>query len=847
MEDYSNQMLDFDDASNFLSILLSTVPSLDREKWEFHPELHLTDAHKLLFDNVDQLSAEFMSRSATDMANDIVFDLNPQQQLMQLSQDIGPRLLSLSLDTYSDLIGSHFGVSANGSPNTTVSLPHALPTVKKELALPYYSDMFATAALGNASSAELEIEVAEQEVPEQNVAESTESDYLSPKLKVVSKAKVAKPTKKTNISHNMIEKKYRSNINTKILELRDAVPTLRIATGKANVLVADLEGLLPASKLNKASVLTKATEYIKHLERKNEVMYHQISRLQTLIHEANMNPPPQMRDLPMQLSDSNGFAMNAPFDSTNDFMYNSVPMSAPPQENIMYPNMLVGGIASVMGSTLITNDNFRGLAAVPFFPSALSHPSALTINLLCMIRSAFFMAGVAMILASFIKLLRKSEKSSADNGWIDFGLVSLGLRLPAPLSPLEKNRLIAQLLNKQSCTTYQLVSHYFTLSASEVNFESNFLFVLVGALLVKRVPSFAKAINFNVRWRSALMMNLDYSGDDATLKKLSKLIKSLDGLSLFDSDRMISRLNNLSSNKPVNQGINSGENYLSYVELYLRDKNDLYGIIFKWRVLEIIHELNVTYLSVFVEDADKKAETITELKQDVTKIDDLLSGDEGLLVQYFSMFKCVLFPDSTPDLMMQMKQEIVNSLSKISAIVDGDDLTDDEEISDDESQGSCDESDCDADSSDTSITNDPIESIVNNKSLVYSMNLMNEEKFIVLTSSLIEHYSENKDFHKSLDLLRYLTFKAGKVPLSLLSFTCLVKLLCTMIKPIEDEEDVKSQCALMHSGKSVVLESLVKMTREWLNDSSKKNFMSHTLRGELSDLVIGKGLALNEL
>lgn len=823
MDDFSNQGLDFDDASNFLSMLLSTLPSLDREKWDLLlADVNLSDLNT--FDNFDQLSAEFMTG-----LND------PQQQ--QQSQDYGPRLLSLSLDTYSDLAGSHShtGVSANGTPNTSVSLPQTMPTVniKKELALPYYQDLYSN-AVGNASSAELEME----------------SAIVSPKLKVVTQAKVTKPTKKANVSHNIIEKKYRSNINTKILELRDAVPTLRIATGKANVLIADLEGLLPASKLNKASVLTKATEYIKHLERKNEVMLHQINRLQNLIQEANVNPPPQMRELPFPPSDNNAFALaGQPFDSSNGFSYSSVPMTAPPQESIMYPNMLLGGMASVVGSTLLSNDNFRSLAALPFVPSILAHPSPPMLQLLNVIRGAVFMTGVAMIVAPFIKPLRSSEKASVDNGWIAFALVTLGLRLPAPLSPNDKDRLIAHLLNKQPCSASDLVSHFITLSASQVNFENNFLFVLVGALLVKRAPLFAKAIRFNMRWRSALMMNLDYTGEDVNLKKLCKLIKTLDGLSLFDSDRMITRLNNLASNRPVNDSINNGDNYLNYVELYLRDKNDLYGIIFKWRILEIIHELNVTYLNVFVEDADKSTETITEVKEDVMKIDGLLLGDEGLLMQYFTMFKCVLFPESTPELMMHIRQEIVKNLTKVSVIVDGANLTDDEEISDDDSQASSGEADGTNGSveTSTSTSKDQGESIVNNKSLVYSLNLMNEEKFIVLASSLIEYYSEDKDYAKSLDLLRYLKFRTDKAKLSLLSFTCLFKLLCTIIKPVEEEGDEESQCALVDSGKSVVLESLVKMTREWLNDKSKNNFMSHNLRGELSDLVIAKGLALNEL
>ena len=71
-------------------------------------------------------------------------------------------------------------------------------------------------------------------------------------------AKVTKP-KKDKLSHNMIEKKYRTNINLKIVALRDAVPALRIAAGSKDVTVADLEGLTPALKLNKALVLTKAT------------------------------------------------------------------------------------------------------------------------------------------------------------------------------------------------------------------------------------------------------------------------------------------------------------------------------------------------------------------------------------------------------------------------------------------------------------------------------------------------------------------------------------------------------------------------------------------------------------
>ncbi|ODV59675.1 HLH-domain-containing protein, partial [Ascoidea rubescens DSM 1968] len=85
--------------------------------------------------------------------------------------------------------------------------------------------------------------------------------------------------KKEKSSHNMIEKRYRTNINDKIRNLRDSVPSLRCLIDDnfddsnldlSNDLNIKLDGLQPAKKLNKATILSKATEYIKHLEFKNK-------------------------------------------------------------------------------------------------------------------------------------------------------------------------------------------------------------------------------------------------------------------------------------------------------------------------------------------------------------------------------------------------------------------------------------------------------------------------------------------------------------------------------------------------------------------------------------------------
>jgi hypothetical protein len=63
------------------------------------------------------------------------------------------------------------------------------------------------------------------------------------------------PVKKT--AHNMIEKRYRTNLNDKIIALRDSVPSLRIISRKdsrGEGVQEDLQGLTPAHKLNKVGL-----------------------------------------------------------------------------------------------------------------------------------------------------------------------------------------------------------------------------------------------------------------------------------------------------------------------------------------------------------------------------------------------------------------------------------------------------------------------------------------------------------------------------------------------------------------------------------------------------------------
>ncbi|KAF2005597.1 hypothetical protein P154DRAFT_518355 [Amniculicola lignicola CBS 123094] len=130
----------------------------------------------------------------------------------------------------------------------------------------------------NGSSAQSSPEPAPPTTSKKRKSTSEESD------KVSGKGSKQPPIKKT--AHNMIEKRYRTNLNDKIAALRDSVPSLRVMSRVNGGTIEDddpedLEGLTPAHKLNKATVLSKATEYIRHLEKRNKRLCDEVTTLKT--------------------------------------------------------------------------------------------------------------------------------------------------------------------------------------------------------------------------------------------------------------------------------------------------------------------------------------------------------------------------------------------------------------------------------------------------------------------------------------------------------------------------------------------------------------------------------------
>lgn len=127
----------------------------------------------------------------------------------------------------------------------------------------------------------------------------------------------------------MIEKRYRNNLNDKIAALRDSVPSLRVMSRPNGTEEdddpEDLEGLTPAHKLNKATVLSKATEYIRHLEKRNKRLQEEVNTLKgrvesyekmaisgPMVIHGNMSSPDGTRYHEEPYTPTHGISMSGP-------------------------------------------------------------------------------------------------------------------------------------------------------------------------------------------------------------------------------------------------------------------------------------------------------------------------------------------------------------------------------------------------------------------------------------------------------------------------------------------------------------------------------------------------------
>ncbi|KAI5962756.1 CPH2 [Candida theae] len=667
-----------------------------------------------------------------------------------------------------------------------------------------------------------------------------------------STSKVTKPKNPKNLkdknSHNMIEKKYRTNINSKILILRDAVPALRIAAGADDVSVADLEGITPASKLNKASILTKATEYIRHLEQKNAVLKDQNDYLQEVIRDANLSPQIRMPLGQRQLSSSpvndsqqiygdmspnNSQSHGGPSYLQGQQAFQpqaqqiSSQLPSPPtfqsqqqqhqqhhqqqqHQNSNGPNRyLLGGMATVMATSLFGGsgeNDFRSLSALPFasylFPHAFLSPSPAMIQLWTLTKLLLVLGSLFSVFYPLAQSVARSKhkqlKSTSESSTlIDCLFVALYMKVPKKLSEQRRDGIIANLRGGNNWK--QLIWDYVELSSCETNFENTFLMLLIGTLLKGKFEKFSSVFDHFLSMKGGLIVNLDYRGSNKSLIRLSQLIGKVDGLSMFTSETLMKRLNNVATGQIVNTGAEDGQD-AKYVEAYQHTIGDYYGLVTQWRIIDIVHGLNLSYLENIDEDT-------TQVLTDLKIVGSIIDKESPIWPQ-FQLFMTIVDPNQTLTLVHELKNRVESKVSKFRS-----DCKELENDSEDEDEYS---------SSDLDF-----------ESVVKSLNLVSQEELVVLLSSLVTYYHNLDDDDKEAEVMRHLRIPNKKF--SLLTFTALVNMLTVIIPgPVDDFE-----------GTSDVLISV----RNWLKDGHLQRNMLDSqyvdLGDKLADLLLKKGKIIN--
>lgn len=116
---------------------------------------------------------------------------------------------------------------------------------------------------------------------------------LKPSIAIPPVGTAPQPTKQQKkVAHNAIERRYRNNINDRIAELKNSVPALCHIKAKdgSRGPVDKVDGIPAATKLNKATILRKATEYIQYLRRSNEYLKEENAMIRALVQDIEGGP-----------------------------------------------------------------------------------------------------------------------------------------------------------------------------------------------------------------------------------------------------------------------------------------------------------------------------------------------------------------------------------------------------------------------------------------------------------------------------------------------------------------------------------------------------------------------------
>ncbi|ODQ81486.1 hypothetical protein BABINDRAFT_165034 [Babjeviella inositovora NRRL Y-12698] len=653
-----------------------------------------------------------------------------------------------------------------------------------------------------------------QQVSPPNSDDAALSDDSKTKKSTGSLGKITKPEKKDRSAHNMIEKKYRTNINSKILMLRDAVPSLRVAAGSVDVSMEELDGLAPASKLNKASVLTKATEYIKHLERKNDSLAQEVSDLRMLLAQQSqrlqhpqqmimmehIQQQPQFQRTNLQMNNIN---VNMVMD-TND---NTIP--APIQQNgFMSGNLpgkvVMGGMAGIIGTTLFHEDmDFRGLSAFPVF----NHP--MVVQFSYFIKVILVLGTVLAILQPYLFGQGKSEK---------LNLFSLLRSILRPFSALVdktahtelRSHLQSRLLSG-GYTGFQIFWDYLSISTKTKSFENVFVSVIFGKLLTLQYPWIKYGLRYFLNLDHSLLSTMEIPSEYAGFAEFLHNERN----PFLDNNELFTRLLDITTGEAS--------------ETDATVNSSLFTLVPSLRADQVLQDIDILLLEIAVkkdeqyeEDGEEAATTEASIIVTNAVISQMLQDIEPLMVSGSNVARKYQLLRANYDLSVKslrsafvLLEQEVEALVTLPLSIAG--------LSSDEDDGT----DDDASLAFTTGKNRTLNLAVPMPDVNLSF-----ESYVLFTSSLIAHYlktGKNTEAHK---LLKFMDFseKAEDVAskLTLLSFVALHSLLSQVP-------------ALWYSSMSTnsILEKMVVCSRIWIGDIShgllEKDALSVDLRAAVSD------------
>lgn len=731
---------------------------------------------------------------------------------------------------------------------------------------------------------------------------SPESFRTSPSgVSSSSKNKISKPLpqKKLRSSHNVIEKKYRTNINDKIGALRDAVPALRMAAGDAETTLQDLDGLPPASKLNKGVILTKATEYIKHLERKNHALLMEAQQLRLMMQngtppsrQIQQSQPQQPQPQPQQQQQQQSqqpqqfsqqmFQQHQPhhhqnmsqFQPASD--YNGQPINMVSQQPQQYQmglpgKVIMGGLATMVGQQMFDGGDgydYRGMSAFPIFGLPQFQTFASVVKMLLLAVSVIYIFVPSVFHRTAKHDYSKKARTVTMKMWYDLVkelvFIQADPKLKKDISDIE----VATVLNDEligvetKCTYTSVFYQLLKLHTYNPTFEVSFGKLILAKLLLTSSDLFA-LIGVKSVVPESIKEISNQRVADTSLRYFFKELQTPNG----QKTEAFRRFVNLVCGCGLDKFCERGQNDKGY-RLILKDDRVIYDykkLLISFRANELFREVLLKYIDLTFNKELVSKLSSDELKEHKKEIWDLLNLAENMcpersIIQIrVKIFKSIL-NEKYVDSVLQLVTTEASLTKSTETLVPENASTEtlksatqpkDEEIykSDDDDQyeerlaaiGEDDDEEEDAllESDSDSATEAPSSRRGSTQIDSKFQKLLSRDLTNALTCSSVLKYIQLNKREEAKTLLKFI--KTNRSEFTLLSFISIFRVVQKYPKDW-----------LTSGAEGEAIESFIAQLRLWAGDSANDSFNDVEdgglqLKREISDQLVEAGVAFSEV